>query len=247
MLKLSVKNKLISLCILQFSSGLLLSSNLQDLPAPYNSLQKLQPFDDHGWYANSQWIEFLFKNNTIKTAIEVGSWLGKSTRHIASLLPDNGTIHAIDTWKGSACQQPDNDPFHCAHKLPTLYEQFLSNVVHANLTSRIIPVRMPSLQAAVELSDLKQTIDFIYIDADHDTKPVFDDLEAWYPYVSGKRGILCGDDWGWESVRIAVRDFAQKYNVTIYAAHNFWFIVENGVYSEKSFLNTSEDIWNVLN
>lgn len=223
-----------------------ISDNIQNLPTPYNSLEKILPFDDHGWYFNGQWIQLLFKNNNIKTAIEVGSWLGKSTRHIASLLPAHGRLYAVDTWKGSLCQQIDNDPFHCAHKVPTLYEQFLSNVIHANLTNKIIPIQMPSLKASKELSSLIQQIDFIYIDAEHDTESVFKDMEAWYPYISGKRGILCGDDWSWESVRIAVRNFAQIYNVTIYTGENFWFIVENGQYNELSFLQAPESVWQII-
>ncbi len=222
------------------------SEDVQNLPAPYNSLEKILPFDNHGWYGNSDWIQCLFKNNNIHTAIEVGSWLGSSTRHIASLLPTDGMLYAIDTWQGSAEHQPGNNPHGVAHKLPTLYAQFLSNVIHANLAHQITPVRMTSLQASEYLSHLKQHIDFIYLDAAHDTESVLEDMEAWYPYVSGRRGILCGDDWSWESVKKAVRIFAQKYQVTIYAHQYFWFIVENNQFDERSFLNASHEIWNII-
>jgi hypothetical protein len=235
------KIKFITINILLSISSIIQSNDttLSSLPSPYNSLEAILPFDDHGWYFNGQWIEILLKKNNIKVAIEVGSWLGKSTRHIASLLPENGTLYAVDTWKGSICQQPNNDPFNCAHKVPTLYEQFLSNIIHAKLTHKIIPLRMTSLQASKELASLTQMVDFVYIDAEHDTESVLQDMQSWYPYVSGKRGILCGDDWTWESVKIAVKRFAQIHHVSICAEGNFWVIIENGKCNEYTFSNAS--------
>lgn len=116
---------------------------------------------------------------------------------------------------------------------------------HAHLENKIVPVRMTSLEASQYLSSLIQHIDFIYIDAAHDTQSVLEDMEAWYPYVSGKRGVICGDDWACQEVKIAVRMFAQKYHVTIYADANFWFLVENGKYDEQSFLHAPASMWNI--
>jgi hypothetical protein len=78
--------------------------------------------------------------------------------------------------------------------LPTLYEQFLSNVVHAGLTHIIIPMRMSGLQAATWMDSMEVKPDLIYIDASHDIPSVLADLSAWFPFVKG-HGILCGDDW----------------------------------------------------
>lgn len=229
------------------------SINISELPAPYNSLESILPFDNHGWYSNATWISKLFEHNKINTAIEIGSWLGKSTRHIASLLPETGKLWAIDIWTGSVEHQ-SKDRTDVYHKLPTLYEQFLSNIIHASFEKKIIPIRMDSLDASQHLQALKQRVDLIYIDGAHDTQSVFNDLEAWYPYIAGSRGILCGDDWSWKSkenpkifpVKIAVHIFAKKYKATIYAYRNFWFIVENNKYDERSFLNAPESIWKII-
>lgn len=197
----------------------------QNLPEPYRSLKQVLPFDAHGWYGNGAYLEPLIKTHNIQIVVEVGSWLGASTRHIASLIPPNGKVYAIDHWQGSVEHQPGESAWYKA--LPYLYDQFLSNVIHAGLAHKIIPLRMDSLQAAQQLYLLDGFVmpDLIYIDAGHETAAVYADLQAWYPYVQG-RGILCGDDWSWASVRAAVEAFSAERALKIIAGDNFWRLEE---------------------
>jgi hypothetical protein len=221
----------------------LLSSSIlmQALLSPYSDLKEVLPFNDHGWYGNSKWIEKLMTENKISTVIEIGSWLGCSTRHIASLLQPNGKLYAIDTWKGSI-EHYQNKKWNAM--LPTLYDQFLSNVIHAGLTNIIIPIRMTSLEAVYFLAKKLKSVDMVYVDAAHDTESVLKDLYAYWPLVRDNGGILCGDDWACESVRIAVSKFAQEYNLTIYAGRNFWFLKkEDCGYCYKSFLAADDSAW----
>lgn len=213
--------KLFSCLFLIFSSSLLFCIDQQDLPEPYNTAQIL-PFDSHGFYGNGLQLESLIKTNHVKIVIEVGCWLGASTRHIASLLPPEGKVYAVDHWKGSVEHQPGNANWY--HALPVLYEVFLSNVIHAGLTDKIIPVKLESLEAAKQLSYV--AADLIFIDAGHDTPAVYADLCAWYPYVKG-HGILCGDDWNWHSVRAAVEAFADERGLKILVTgYNFWRLLD---------------------
>lgn len=191
-----------------------------NLPSPYNTVDIL-PFDPQGWYSNQHGIQYLIHKHEVKTVIEVGSWLGASTRHIAELLPEGGKVYAVDHWLGSIEHQEGGSSY--SPHLPHLYEQFLSNVIHTNLTHKIIPVRMDSLRASAYLSGVKP--DLVYIDAGHDTESVYADLQAWFPFVKG-HGILCGDDWFWETVRIAVRAFAEEQNLEIFYFNNFWRVKE---------------------
>lgn len=192
------------------------------LPEPYNSIEVL-PYDPHGWYLNGEQIEALMKSRPIKTVVEVGSWLGKSTIHIASLLPEDGKVYAIDHWLGSHEHQPGQIAHHEA--LPRLYEQFLSNVIHKGMTKKIIPIRMDSLTAVHEIKARGVHVDMVYIDASHDFFSVYYDLCSWYPLVREK-GVLCGDDWAWEGVNAAVRIFAEQASLEVRANGNFWMLVE---------------------
>lgn len=187
------------------------------LPQPYDSV-KVLPEYDFGYYSNNSQIEEIFKNNDIRTVVEVGSWVGGgSTRHVANLLkPKQGIMYAVDTWLGSIEHQAGQS--HWQPVLTYVYEQFLSNMIHWKLTDVVIPYRMKSSEAAREL-DVNP--DLIYIDGDHTTEAVYEDLTLWYPHVKG-HGILCGDDWSWETVRIAVAKFAMENNLSVEVSGNFW-------------------------
>lgn len=163
-------------------------------------------------------MESLIRKYNVKTVIEVGSWLGLSTIHIARTIPEDGVVYAVDHWLGSVeHQSPD---FNSSN----LYRQFLSNVIHQNLTDKIIPLRLPSIEAS---HTLKVTPDLIYIDASHDFVNVFVDLALWYPLVK-ERGILCGDDYYLNSeanfpVKRAVDLFAQENNLVVHNDGWFWY------------------------
>lgn len=217
------KFKMLSVLFLNLLTADFLSAGLQDnLPEPYKSAQ-LYPFDPRGWYNNGNHLEELIKQYSVTNIIEVGSWLGASTRHMASLLPDDGKIYAVDHWQGSVEHQPGNWAWDKV--LPFLYDQFLSNVIHTELTDKIVPIRLGSLQAAEYFKNNLNSFkpDLIYIDASHDDESVYADLKAWYPFVRG-HGILCGDDWWW--VHVAVERFANENHLRIENDQIFWRLIE---------------------
>lgn len=182
-----------------------------DLREPYCLINDL-PFDDHGWFLNTEQLSELIDLKQPHTIIEVGSWLGSSTRFLAAKIVAEGKVYAIDTWRGSVEHQ--NDP-----RINNLYQIFLSNVKHAGLTEKITPVRMESLEAARALNI---QADLIYIDASHDTLNVYNDILAWNKHLANG-GILCGDDWNWKSVRAAVKAAAQVLNYKVHSSGNFWW------------------------
>lgn len=180
-------------------------------PPPYDTV-KLLPFNPQGWYRNGPSMEWLIKRGNVKVVIEVGSWLGLSTRHIAKTIPEGGVVYAVDHWLGSPNE--NNSAFDMAN----LYRQFLSNVIHENLTHKIIPMRMSSGEAA---RILKIKPDLVYIDATHDYNSVYCDLVMWFPFVKG-HGVLCGDDYFWAHehphggpVKRAVDTFARENNLIV--------------------------------
>jgi len=206
-------NKFLLIATLTFSSIFSSIQSTEEMPEPYKSLNVL-PFDGQGWFGNARQLTEILDSNNISTVIEVGSWLGSSTRFLASSIDPKGKVYAVDTWKGSTTEAIHmQDP-----RLPYLYQIFLSNVIHASMTNQIVPIRMESLEAANALS---VKADLIYIDASHETLAVYQDILAWMPHLN-KDGVICGDDWQWATVQKGVTRAAKKLNLQVTSSENFW-------------------------
>ncbi len=139
--------------------------------------------------------------------VEVGSWLGRSTRFLCDLVP-NACVIAIDHWRGSpehGCD-PDLLPL-----LPRLYETFLSE--SWEYRHRIIPLRAGSIDGLRQVASAGLVPDAIYLDADHSYESVLADLSTsldLFPKTS-----IVGDDWNWETVRTAVQTVAKQRNLRV--------------------------------
>ena len=139
---------------------------------------------------------------------------------MAQRIPENGKVYSVDTWAGEPTQVFKYDE----KILETIYDQYLSNVIHENLTHKMVPVRLPSQQAAKELNVFPH---LLYIDATHDYPEGKKDLNLWYPFVKG-HGILCGDDydWGDGGVGRAVEEFAIQHDLKVTVDLPFWYLEE---------------------
>ena len=134
--------------------------------------------------------------------VEVGSWKGKSATYLAvEIINSNKNIilDCVDTWKGSA-EHVDDEYI----KSNSLYELFIKNT--SSLSSVINPIRMDSVSASKIYKD--NSIDFVFIDANHEYDYVKKDIEAWFPKVK-VGGIIAGHDYrnGWKDVDKAVNEF----------------------------------------
>ncbi|MBA3953871.1 class I SAM-dependent methyltransferase [Candidatus Dependentiae bacterium] len=186
---------------------------------PYKSINIL-PLDSHGWFSaeNRNSLKHFITTYKPKVVVELGSWLGLSAIFMASLLPSNSVLYAIDNWTAEGDEAILNNE-EAKLKIPTLYQQFLSNVIHTKLTHKIIPMRMSTIEAA---QSLNIHADLIYIDASHDEKSVYNDIIHWHPKLN-KGGIMCGDDWLWASVQTAVKRASSELNLAIKSNGNFWY------------------------
>jgi hypothetical protein len=207
--------------------GLLLlyvSSSANALPEPYRSIKVLRK-DLHGWFKpeNRKNLTYFIKTYNPKIVVELGSWLGLSTIHMASLMSPGSTLYAIDNWTAQGdvtIQAAIQSNKEIKAKIPILYQQFLSNVIHHRLAHRIVPLRMDTVEAA---QALKIRPNLLYIDASHDEQSVFKDIMNWYPKLAPK-AIICGDDWEyWPGVQQAVKKAAVLLKRVVKSEGNFWY------------------------
>lgn len=188
-----------------------------DMPEPYHSTPTL-PLFMHGWFGptNQRYLRHFIQQYRPQIVVELGSWMGLSTIFMAQHMQQGAKLYAVDTWLGSVEHRVEPQ-FSCF--LPTLYQQFLSNCKHHGVTNIVIPVRRTTLEAARMLSICPN---LVYVDASHAEEDVYNDIMAWYPKLASK-GILCGDDWGWESVQKGVIRAAKDLQKTFKTDDNFWF------------------------
>jgi len=142
---------------------------------------------------------YLINQKGYKTGAEIGVRRG----WFSELILKRSKIekwYCIDTWElfrdKTASGSQDYDRQHAEN----LLKQYIEN-------GRCNLIQNYSLAAARKFDDC--SLDFAYIDADHEYESVKQDLLAWYPKIR-ERGIIAGHDFDkqeWPGVYNAVNEF----------------------------------------
>jgi hypothetical protein len=182
------------------------------------------PPDSHGWFdvGNAAVLSSILNEN-IKTVVELGSWLGSSTRYILNKAP-NANVIAIDHWSNDlkdygngGSTDASSDPG--IEKIYTLWETFLVNCW--DYRNRLYPVRAYTQEGLNILKGFDIKADIVYIDASHSYEDVLADItlsrEIW------PNAQIIGDDYVWDSVRKAVHEYADKNGFDVFSNQNCWF------------------------
>jgi hypothetical protein len=193
---------------------------LANLAAEYpwpDERPKVPPAPDRNWLFPAT-RELLSRSVTPKTqlVVEVGSWLGRSTRFLADLAP-RGTVIAIDHWEGSPEHHKDGE---LAELLPRLYDTFLAECW--DYRRRIIPLRAKSVEWLQRVAEAGLEPDVVYIDADHSFESVQHDLTTALDMFP--RATIVGDDLNWDGVRKAVETVCRSRNLRHEAHGTAWRI-----------------------
>ena len=195
-----------------------------DLMSRIHLISPYERFDDadydtdlQGWGSTSPVFKSLIGEVRPSLIIEVGTWKGASAITMAGALKAHGIASAIicvDTWLGTfdAWEMPEiRESLALKHGYPTLYYQFLANVVKTGYSNIVIPLPSPSAVAFRWFRKVGVVADLIYIDADHDAESVYNDIRKYWQLLSPS-GVLFGDDYlpEWPGVVRAVDVFSQK-------------------------------------
>lgn len=190
------------------------------------------PEDTHGWGSDSPAFRELILAEKPNLIVEVGTWKGGSALHMAKVLGESGlpgVVLCIDTWLGALEFWTDTaDParygsLRLKHGYPSVYYQFLANICHRGLQQRIVPFPQTSATGALWLRYFGVRAEMIYIDGSHEEEDVYQDLcDYWEVLAPG--GILVGDDYAWDGVRIAVERFAREQRRVITFVADKWVL-----------------------
>jgi hypothetical protein len=190
------------------------------------------PLDDHGWGGQSPAFRKLITEIKPELIIEVGSWKGASAIEMATVCRDvapTAKVVCVDTWLGALefwTDQSDPQRFGSLalkHGYPTVYYQFLANICHKGLQDTVIPFPQTAAIGALWCRFYGIQADLIYLDGSHEEEDVFQDLCAYWELVRAG-GVLFGDDYGWDGVRLAVDSFAKQEGLKVAFLDDKWLL-----------------------
>jgi hypothetical protein len=150
--------------------------------------------------------------------LELGAFLGKSACFAGVEIINSGKkikYDVVDHFLGSK-----NDPAGNNCK-----DECVKNIVPVN--SVVTLVNLPSIEAAKLYND--NSLDFIFLDGDHNYKGIKSDLIAWYPKLKSG-GTFAGHDHepAFPGVPLAVKEFFTEKNVPYQTstAPNIWKMIK---------------------
>ncbi len=134
--------------------------------------------------------KFILQHN-LKRGAEIGVWQGETSSHI--LKNTDCFLYLVDLWSSSAKYKKWNQE---KNKRITLKR------IKKSQNYKIL--QGVSWDVAQQIQD--QELDFVFIDGDHSTEGVRNDIQAYTPKIK-QGGYIMGHDWDWQSVKTAVLEF----------------------------------------
>jgi hypothetical protein len=137
-------------------------------------------------YDRSYLIKTILNELSFGYGVEVGTFKGEFSKQILNNW--NGTLYMVDVWRGLDESYEDSSN----HKYfnNDTYSDTIQNII--GFEDRAIMIRSTSELASHIFAN--DSLDFVYIDANHAYDFVKNDIEYWYPKIK-KGGYLLGHDY----------------------------------------------------
>ena len=131
------------------------------------------------------------------TFVEIGTFKGQSIMYLAERIKElqkHIKLYTIDIFEYAEQQKDDENGRFIG---VSFYDEFLKNI--EPLKKYITPIKGNSHIVHDQFKD--ESIDFLFIDGDHNYDAVMKDLKFWYPKVKNG-GIISGHDYMWVDARV---------------------------------------------
>jgi len=145
--------------------------------------------------------------------VEVGVWKGHSISFLADLLRSRPSVQifAVDLFEDKIWPEHQQE-------IALLPQIFNANLERTKTRHLIVDIKSLSHKAAERFAD--GSVDFVFIDADHEYPSVQADIRAWLPKVR-PNGILAGHDYHAGSGVVRAVDEAFGTNKELFG-ENVW-------------------------
>jgi predicted O-methyltransferase YrrM len=174
------------------------------------------------WFTFAPFYDFI-ASKQYKSMVELGVWKGHSISYLADQCRGwEPKIYAVDLWEdvySFSKQGGYKKPHTKDEQIPRIYQEYNKTLKKTGTRHLIEDIKGYSWEVARQFDD--DTIDFVFIDADHAYESVCKDIQAWLPKVR-KGGIIAGHDYvdSWAGVVQAVDEHFDKVNT---AEGNVWW------------------------
>jgi hypothetical protein len=177
-------------------------------PWPAERPNDAAPGEEQGWLgAGTETMLANVLSPSTELVVELGAWLGLSTRYIAQYAPA-ATVISVDHWQGS----PEHQAQERFRKLlPQLFETYQARCW--DYRERVVPLRMTTLDGLLKVAEHGLHPDFVYVDAEHSYDAVTAELSLARQLFP--RAVLGGDDYDWRGVREGVDSFARRHGLVV--------------------------------
>ncbi len=138
-------------------------------------------------------LENFIKKHSLTRGAEIGVWQGETSEHL--LRTTSAFLYLVDLWQTSHKYETKKWD-HNKNKQMTLNR--LKDLTNYKILQGI------SWEVAEQITD--NELDFVFIDGDHSTQGVENDIKAYTPKVK-QGGYIIGHDWDWDTVQKAVLEF----------------------------------------
>ncbi len=157
----------------------------------------------------------LLRNRPHANGCEVGVHAGDTTSFLLKSLPGIKNYYAIDPWKiyemydGNKYKKPANKKY---KTFPLAKKNFYK--VIKPYRNRVTVYEMTSIAAIKHIP--KNSLDWIFIDANHEYEYIKENLRIWTIRVK-HGGLISGHDYGnkWKGIKQAVDEFVPKGKLKI--------------------------------
>lgn len=182
---------------------------------------------------NADSIEMLEKLRDLPNRCWIGRFLNNHNLlgEVAEIGVDQGNFASavLADWKGRSYLAIDL----WGPQDPTVYSEqfdwarsFQAAQDLAKRDPRVRLLKMLSTSAAAMVSDA--SLDWVWIDANHETPAVVSDMNAWWPKVK-PGGVFSGHDFYYLGVRKAVMYWMPEHRVSFVTCDSSWFAIKDTI------------------
>jgi len=173
--------------------------------------------DSYRIRASTEFAKKYFKNKEIIGA-EIGVFEGSNSKFLLRNL-NFKKLYLIDPYGNYSDNQTVEKYDSCLQKR-TLKAERKAKRRLKKYSNKIIWIKKPSSKA---IKEIKEKLDYIYIDGNHRYPYVKEDIEKYYKILASK-GILSGHDIGDKEVQRAFWEFVIKNKLTSNILREDWWI-----------------------